>query len=104
MAKGDLAKKSIVDKLKSCFGEDWIGEYSKKYYVYAKENGEKIQIAISLTCPQTQVSIATGMSNSNELNFEDESEPVLAASGFEPAQLTDEEKDRVNDLLKKFNL
>ena len=42
MAKGDLAKKSIVDKLKSCFGEDWIGEYSKKYYVYAKENGEKI--------------------------------------------------------------
>ena len=57
MAKGTIAKSNVVDKIKSVFGNDYIGEVGGKYYVWSAENGEKIQIAIALTCPKTPVDI-----------------------------------------------
>lgn len=104
MARGEIAKKYVVEKLKETFGQDWIGEYSKKYYIYAQENGERIQIAISLTCPKVQVAVADAPAT-GDFNFEDDApSPVIAASGFEPAEITTEERERVNDLLKKLGL
>lgn len=104
MAKGDTAKRNVVMKLQEAFGENWIGEYSKKYYVWEQDNGEKIQIAISLTCPKTQVSIVNAPGGEN-LNFEDDSSnSVVAASGFQPAEITDEERARVNELMARLGL
>ena len=103
-ARGAIAKANVIEKIKEAFGADYIGEYSSKFYVYSQENGERIQIAISLTCPKVQVAVATAPPT-GDFNFEDDvPSPVIAASGFEPAEITTEERERVNDLLKKLGL
>ena len=60
MPKGSIAKQSIENKIQAAFGEDYIGVFDKKIYVYADDGGEKVQIAISMTCPKTEM--ATGQS------------------------------------------
>ena len=55
MAKGTIGKQNVINKIKAAFGADFIGEYDKKIYVWTQENGERIQIALSLTCPKVQV-------------------------------------------------
>ena len=55
MAKGTIAKESVVLKIREAFGADFIGEVDKKVYLWAKENGEKVQIALSLSCPKNPI-------------------------------------------------
>ena len=55
MARGNEAKKLVIEKIKEAFGTDYVATIDGKVYVWAKENGEKIQIAISLTAPKTIV-------------------------------------------------
>lgn len=104
MAKGNIAKQVVVDKIRAAFGADFIGEYDKKIYVWAKENGENIQIAISLTCPKVPVEVAAAPVT-GDFNFEDDTPSVVVAAGaYQPAEITDEERARVNDLMIKLGL
>ena len=104
MAKGAVGKQNVINKIKEAFGADFIGEYDKKIYVWTQENGERIQIALSLTCPKVQVAVATAAATS-DFNFEDDApSTVVAAGAFEPADITAEERDRVNDLMAKLGL
>lgn len=52
MAVGTEAKKVITDKLKDCFGTDFLGEDGGKIYLNSKENGEVKVVAVSMTCPK----------------------------------------------------
>ena len=56
MAKGAVAKTNVINKIAMAFGNDFIGEVDKKVYVWADDGGEKVQIALALTCPTTQAS------------------------------------------------
>jgi hypothetical protein len=104
MAKGNIAKQVVIDKIRAAFGADFIGEYDKKIYVWAKENGENIQIAISLTCPKVPVEV-TAAPVTGDFNFEDDTPSVVVAAGaYQPAEITDEERARVNDLMIKLGL
>ena len=104
MAKGTIGKQNVVNKIKQAFGADYIGEYDKKFYVWTQENGERIQIAISLTCPKTQVAVADAPAT-GDFNFEDDApSTVVAAGAYQPAEITPEERERVNDLIKKLGL
>lgn len=104
MAKGTIAKNEVIKKIQSAFGADFIGEYEKKIYVWAKENGERVQIAISLTCPKVPVAIADAPV-CGDFNFEDDTpNAVVAASAFQPTDITPEERARVNDLMSKLGL
>jgi hypothetical protein len=104
MAKGNIAKQVVIDKIRAAFGADFIGEYDKKIYVWAKENGENIQIAISLTCPKVPVEV-TSAPVTGDFNFEDDTPSVVVAAGaYQPAEITDEERARVNDLMIKLGL
>ena len=103
MAKGTIAKEAVEKKIAAAFGNDYIGIYDKKIYVWAQENGERLQIAISLTCPKVQVEAHTTTSL-GDFNFEDDSNTVIAAAGFQPAEITDEERARVEDLMKTLGL
>lgn len=98
MAKGATAKINVVNKISSAFGPDYIGEVNKKFYVWADDGGEKVQIALSLTCPKTfvETSAAAPPSSVPEaaptmLNFEDDND------------ITPEEMKNLSDLLEKFN-
>ena len=104
MARGAIGKQNVVNKIKQAFGADYIGEYDKKFYVYTQENGERIQIAISLTCPKTQVAVADAPAT-GDFNFEDDAPSTVVAAGtYQPAEITTEERERVNDLIKKLGL
>ena len=73
-------------------------------FVVTTENGERIQIALSLTCPKVQVAVSDAPV-AGDFNFEDDApSTVVAASAYQPADITDEERSRVNDLMKKLGL
>ena len=55
MAKGDTIKLKFTNMLQAAFGENFIGVSDKKIYIQGEENGEKVQIAITLTCPKAQI-------------------------------------------------
>jgi hypothetical protein len=54
-ARGTIAKTNVENVIKEAFGENFAGIADKKLYVWCDDGGEKVQIAITLTCPKTNV-------------------------------------------------
>ena len=106
MAKGAEAKLNVMKKLQEAFGPDYVGEFDKKVYVQAQEGGEKIQIAIAMTCPKNPVGVINpvSMDFGGDLDFEKMGESAVAPAKFEPAEITDEEKQNVADLMARLGL
>lgn len=106
MARGSVAKENAVKIMAEAFGQNWIGEYDKKYYIWSNENGEKIQIAISLTCPKNPIEIDTSISDSGDWDFSDNPKVnnTVAVANAGPAEITEEEKENLNVLLAKLGL
>jgi hypothetical protein len=104
MAKGNIAKSEVTKRIAAAFGVDYVGEFDKKIYVTAMENGEKVQVAISLTCPKVPV-VVDNTVQIGDFNFE---EPTVvtttAATSFTPAEITDEERDNVAALMARLGL
>ena len=102
-AKGAEAKEYVAKKLKEAFGEDYIGEIDKKYYVWSREGGQRMQIAIAMTCPKTPVG---NVETSSPGTFDWEGSTVSAApaSTFKPADIDDAERAKVAELMKKLGL
>ncbi len=96
MAKGAIAKEKLIKKIQEVYGSDFVGEYEKKVYVWEDDGAEKVQIAIALTCPKNPV----GVISATDGGFD--AEQVLGATGFEPAQMTAEENEKVENLMKKL--
>ena len=103
MAKGNVAKSKIAEKIKNLYGPDYVGESGGKYYVWENDGGEKVQIAISLTCPKNPIG-AVDMSNAFGDGLDFEAEPVLAQTKFEPAEITEQEKDNLKALMDRLGL
>lgn len=90
--KGAVAKENVIEIIKKTFGQDFLGEQDKKLYVLADDGGEKVQIAISLTCPK--VGIET-------MSAEPRSETAKQPAAVE---VTQEETETLSTLLKKLGL
>ena len=93
--------------LAEAFGSNFIGEYDKKIYVYANDGGEMVQIAISLTCPKNPIQVDTTVTTSTgDWDFSDNPKvnTTVAVSSAEPAEITDEEKQNIANLLLKLGL
>jgi len=106
MAKGAIAKSNVTKKIAEIFGADFIGEYDKKIYVWTQENGERVQVAISLTCPKTPIDVSgTPIPNfSGGIDFEDMGAAVAAPTAFIPAEITEEETKNIQDLMARLGL
>lgn len=92
--KGAIAKQVVIEKIKQAFATDFVAVVDNKVYVQADENGEKVQIAISLTCPKVPVG-----------TVKEESTVVAGEpSTFQPAQIDERELENVRALIKEFNL
>lgn len=105
MAKGAIGKANVIKKIQEIFGTDFIGEIDKKIYVWTQENGERIQIALSLTCPKTPVSISNHVpSFGGGLDFEAMDTATAVSDKFVPAEITDEERQTVAELMAKLGL
>ena len=94
MAKGAIAKEAVIKKIAAAFGEDYLGEQDKKIYVQAYEGGEKVQVAISLTCPKNPI---------GGMNFEmiEISAPVVEQKNTE---ITVAEQNKINELMKMLEI
>jgi len=102
MAKGNIAKENIVKVLERAFGDDYIGEFDKKYYVWADDGGNRIQISIALTCPKVYRGVEE--TTSTEMNFDDDAESAAEENGFKPADISKEEQDTLAQLMERLGL
>ena len=93
--------------MSQAFGQNWIGEFDKKYYITVDDGGEMVQIAISLTCPKNPIKVDTTVSAAvGDWDFSDtpKSNTPIAIADAPPAEITEEEKQNVAELLKKLGL
>ena len=94
--KGAIAKEAVIKKIAAAFGEDYLGEQDKKIYVQAYEGGEKVQVAISLTCPKNPI---------GGMNFE-----MIQAAGVMPqppivnTKITEDEQAKINELMNMLGI
>lgn len=101
MARGQIAKDYVAKKLAEAFGEHYLGEVDKKYYVEVPENGEMVQIAIAMTCPKAPVAVSTKpVMRSGGIDFE--AEPVLVAPAN--VEVSEEERQTVADMMRRLGL
>ena len=106
MARGSTAKENIIKQLATAFGEAYIGEYDKKVYLWADDGGEKVQIAISMTCPKVPIVVDNTVSTDDgDWDFSDTPKtPIIAVSSAPPAEITEQEMENLNTLLAKLGL
>lgn len=103
MARGTIAKQQVIDKIKQAFGADYIGENANKHYIWANDGGEKVQIAISLTCPKTPIgTVDMGSAFGDGIDFE--AAPVVAQTTFTPAEITPEEEQTLAEMMAQLGL
>jgi hypothetical protein len=103
MAKGTIAKQTIANKIKEIFGADYVGESAGKHYVWVNDGGEKVQIAISMTCPKNPIG-TVDMSSAFGDGMDFEAAPVVAQTKFEPAEITQEEVDNLATMMARLGL
>ena len=107
MAKGAQAKEYVTKKIAEAFGADYVGEVDKKLYVWAQENGEKIQIAIAMTCPKNPVGEAPVMdftTDTGDFDFSDDGSAPVTPTKFQPAEISADEKANIASLMEKLGL
>ena len=102
MAKGAITKTEITNKLLEIFPGSFI--YDKEIRIPMVEDGEQIQIKVTLTCAKSNVEpngdIAIPGEEKNEINFKENStsqEQVIVTP-------TQEEKDNVKRLMESLGL
>lgn len=98
MAKGAIAKELVAKKIAEAFGEDYLGEQDKKIYVQAYEGGEKVQVAISMTCPKNPI---------GGMNFEmiqTNATASVATIKPEATEITSAEQTKINELINMLGI
>lgn len=101
MGKNDKqeAKDWIENKIAISFGSDYVGTSGGKIYINGKtKSGEKIQIALSMTCPSTPIEIPSE-SVSTGFDWSDPPTPVT-----ESVISPDKEKINLDILLSALGL
>lgn len=94
MAKGNIAKEQVTKTIINAFGDSFVGISDKKIYVEAIENGEVVQVAISLTCPKTPI-------EKNSIN----AVPAVNSTQIPtPVDISPEDKEKVQQLKKMLGI
>ena len=103
MARGAQAKSKVEQIISSAFKDKFLGMYDSKLYVQAEENGEMVQIAISLTCPKIPVAVSD-----KPLVFEDkldfEAGTTVIPQSQVQTEISDEERQTVKELMERLGL
>ena len=57
MARGNEAKNNLIKRIATALGSDYAGasEDNKKFYFWSNEDGEKLQVCVTMTVPKTPV-------------------------------------------------
>lgn len=106
MARGNIAKEKVEKKIIEAFGSDFVGVDDKKLYVWADDGGEMVQIALSMTCPKVFIEGSAAPAPAKE-KVEDWDWTNTTSEKPKPkkkTEVTQEELDNIETLMKKFNL
>ena len=108
MARGTESKSYITKKILETFEGSFLYNDGKEIRIPLKEDGEIVQIKVTLTCAKTNVStedstpaeFKAAPAADNELNFEDSQISVTPAT----VNTTPEERANIARLVEKFNI
>lgn len=103
MARGTVAKSNIEKKLLEVFGDDAL-VYDKKIYIWADDGGERVQIAISMTCPKNIVGAVDLTAAAGGGHDFSDPEVVVAPTTSQPTEITEEEQKNIEDLIAALGL
>lgn len=108
MARGNLAKDQITQKIIECFGQENAFVSDKKIYINTTEDGQPVQVCLALTCPKVMVgaaaaeAVATAKAGVDFGAFG--AAPAEAPAPYKPAEITPNERQTVQDLMKSLGL
>ena len=95
MAKGSIAKEAITQKILSTFDGSFV--YGKEIRVPYDEDGNRVEIKITLTCAKENV-------GGNSAFTVTEDQPTQSAQASAPAAPTEEEKANIANLMERLGL
>jgi len=100
--KGDIGREKVKQKIIAAFGEDFAGEQDKKLYVWADDGGEKVQFAIAMTMPKTQIGAAPKNSN----DWTEASIAPASINVVSPAaqNISPEDEEKIQNLMKTLGI
>lgn len=101
MARGSQAKIAVTNKIANAFGGDYISESGGKIYVWADDGGERVQIAIALTCPKVMIDAPQSSAPIGGWDFSDDAAPAPAPV---KAEVTEDEKQNIAELMARLGL
>ena len=96
MARGSLAKENLIKRFAAAVGEDFICEKDKKFYFWSTENGERVQVAVSMTVPKTPIECT---SPGGDLNFDNDNIPEVVT-----VEMNRDEKETLDRLMAELGL
>lgn len=92
--RGDTARQAAMETIKEAFGANFVGVVDKKLYVMADDGGEMIQFAIAMTMPKNPI----------EVDGSNGADGQVVAPLATPTELSTEDKEKVNALMKKLGI
>jgi len=98
--KGQILKNEITQKILETFKGSFLYNDGKEIRINGMEDGSPVQIKVTLTASKTPVNLDETQDNSDSsvnLSFEEKNEKI-------PTEPSDEEKERLERLMKSFGL
>lgn len=102
--RGDAAREAAKNTIIEAFGTNFVCCADKKIYVEVQDGpgGETIQLAISMTIPKT--ALARSEESQTSVPANDWSGPVASNSAAQSSEITEDDKAKVKELMKKLGL
>ena len=99
--KGTILKKEITDKILATFEGSFLYNDGKEIRIPGIEDGQELQVKVTLTCAKTNVS----PNGENTLPGEDAiSEVPISNTSQVSAEVTQEEKDNIKKMMEVLGL
>ena len=110
MSRGSAAKDWVAQKIIECFGQANVISADKKLYINTTEDGSPIQVCIAMTCPKTMVGADSATKEppksafSGGFDFEHMGAATVEPEPFKPAEITEDERETVKELMARLGL
>ena len=102
-AKGSILKKEIADKILEVFPDSFLYNNNKEIRINGTENGESLQIKVTLTTSKTKVENEDAPMEKASISTNSSSIENETLEKF-PQEPIEEEKERLTFLLNKLGL
>lgn len=108
MAKGQIAKTAVASKIVEFFGKDaFLYNDGKEIRINTTENGEPVQIKLTMTCAKTPVSCGDEAVFTSAFDIVADAQPTggeVSKSEAAPTQATPQEQENVSNLLSELGI